>query len=108
MDAKTSKIVRADFVDKISALDMGVFEYKGTTKEGIAFSNGVDTVIIKAVVKKEDFDLESALEEKAEAVEKAAEKTKAEPGRGRQTKKATKPATEKVDVDNFIDVLMGK
>ena len=108
MDAKASKVIRADFAKEIEALAISGFDCKGVTKEGLAFSDGNDTIVIKIVVKKEDFDLDSALEEKSEAVAKATEKVKPDSNRGRQTKKPTKTAMTKKDVDNVIDKLMGE
>ena len=104
MDAKTAKLVREDFSNAVAQLEiLGTgFEFKGLTKEGSAFSDGVDTIIVRTVVKAESFDLESALEEKADADAKAAEKaTKA---KSKAKTPAKKPSNK--EVDEVLDELL--
>ena len=106
MDAKTAKIMRQDFSNAIAELEvLGTgFEFKGLTKEGSAFSDGVDTIIVKTIVKSEGFDLESALEEKAGADQKATDKaTKAKS----KAKAPAKKASNK-EVDEVLDELMSE
>ena len=102
MDNKEKKIVRESVMNTISELNLEAFEFKGFTKEGAAFSDGLDTVVVKMVIKNEGFDLEAALEERAEADAKAAEKaTKA------KEPKVKKAKPTKKDVDEVLDELMG-
>ena len=107
MDAKTAKMVRGMFTDLLSGIEASGFEYAGLTKEGVAFSDGMDTVMLRAVVKQEGFDLEGAVAEKTLADEVAAtkaDKTKATP----KTKKVAKTEkVEKTKVDEVVDSLFG-
>ena len=106
MDAKTAKLVRENFSNAVEGLEIlrTGFKFKGLTKEGSAFSDGVDTIIVKTIVKSEGFDLESALEEKAEADAKAADKaTKAKS----KAKAPAKKASNK-EVDEVLDELMAE
>lgn len=107
MDAKTSKLVRGQFTDGISALEMGGFEFKGLTKEGVAFSDGVDTIVVKTVVKKEDFDLESAIEEKTEADTKLAERAAKAKSKATVTPKAKAKGAASAEVDSVLDNMLG-
>lgn len=61
MNAKTAKEVRSQLADSISKMELGEFEYIGQTKDGSAFSDGVDVIVIKATIKNEGFDLQTAL-----------------------------------------------
>lgn len=61
MKAKEKQELRDLIMESVSELEFGGFEYKGLTKEGAAFSNGIDVVTLKATVKNEGFDLEGAL-----------------------------------------------
>ncbi len=42
------------------------FDFEGRTTEGLAFSDGIDTFVVKVIVKKEGFDLVDALDEFSE------------------------------------------
>lgn len=99
MDNKEKKIVRESVMNSISELNLETFEFKGFTKEGAAFSDGEDTIVVKMVIKNDGYDLEEALEEKAEADAKAAEKA-AKP-KAEKKKKATK-----AEVDEAIEGLL--
>lgn len=110
MDAKMAKVMRFKFTEALGAIpEVDGFAYVGETKEGLAFSDGSDTIVVKVVVKSEGFDLQAALEEKADAVAKAAEKASATKVVGKQTKPKAKKAApvEAADVDAVIDTLMG-
>lgn len=52
-------------------------DFVGETKEGLAYKTfDGDVVVIRLIAKKEDFDIEEAIQEKQEAVEKAKAKAK--------------------------------
>lgn len=61
MKANEKKILRESVMQTISELPMEDFEFRGFTKEGAAFSNGVDVIVIKATIKNDGFDLDAAL-----------------------------------------------
>lgn len=76
---KRAEEIRGFFGVGIQKLEVLKFQYVGQTKEGLAFQeqgSPHDVVIVKAIVKKEDFDLEDALNEFQESVAKKLEKEK--------------------------------
>lgn len=74
MSAKTDATIRSSAYEAIEAIELTGFTFEGITKEGAAFSDGTSTIVVKVVVKKEDFDLADAVSEHTEAVEKATAK----------------------------------
>lgn len=106
MDAKTANMVRAMFTDLLTGIEADGFEYAGLTKEGVAFSDGMDTVMLRTVVKQEGFDLETAVAEKTLADELAAErKSKSKAKKATPKPKPTEKKVEKTKVDEVVESL---
>lgn len=72
MNQKEAKATRETFYGECEKLTFGDFSFEGHTREGILFSNDKGNfVVIKAIVKQDTFDSTDAMEEWAEAQEKA-------------------------------------
>ena len=95
------------------------FTVEGRTKEGLAFSDEEDNVIVvKIVAKKDDFDLADALEEFIEAEAKALEKekkhaekvNKAKEKKEKEEVKKEQKSKEETDaaVDKILDIIDNK
>ena len=91
MDAKMSAKVRGLFVEAVEGLEVEGFKFVGMTKEGALFEGAEGHVVVKAVVKKDGFDAEDALDEFVEAQEKAAERA------AKSKEKAEKAAKAKAE-----------
>ena len=78
MDAKTAKVVRENFVTTVAGvLDIEGAKYVGRTSEGALFRVGEsDYVAVRAIVKAETFDAESALKAFEVRLEAAREREK--------------------------------
>ncbi len=75
LDTKAKAVLRTNVMGVIAGVDLATgFDFAGMTKEGVAFTNGEDVFVVKAVVKAEGFDLEDALEEYQEAEKARMEK----------------------------------
>lgn len=72
---KEAKVIREAVGNLVSeAVKYEGFEFAGFTTEGVAFTNGSDTFVVRTIVKSETFDLDDALAEFTEKQEKAKEK----------------------------------
>lgn len=72
---KRAEEIRGIFGEVVAKLEVAGFEVAGRTKEGMAFQSGEEVVIVKTIVKKEDFDLEDAMQEFLEAAVKRVERS---------------------------------
>jgi len=76
MNQAEKRQFRADMLDVVEkSVEMEGLEFVGRTSQGVAFKNDDgDVFVISAIAKKEDFDLEGAIEKEEERIAKAQEK----------------------------------
>ena len=78
MNQKQAKVVREAVGAQVSEkVKMDGYEFAGFTSEGVAFTNGEETFVVRTIVKSETFDLNEAIRELAEKEKTAREKAEA-------------------------------
>lgn len=75
MNAKDAKILRNDVVENVLAhAEVAGYAYEGRSSEGAVFSDGVDTLVLRAIVKAEGTDAKALVADYDAKQAKAAER----------------------------------